>query len=313
MSSNGGRRLPVLANLLVNVDAAGVALTGTDLEVEMVARTEADDLDPGEVTVPARKLFDICRALPDGVHDQVRADRRARDRQRGPQPLHAGDAAGDRVSGHREHRAGRARLAARGDAEIADGAHQLRDGAPGRALLPQRHAARSARAFAALRRDRRASPGAGRNEARQQDLGEPPDHRAAQGRHRVAGPVRNRRRHGRARVRAQSSARAARRRHVHLEADRRPFPGLRSRRSDRRRQGSAREPRRAARGAAARGDPVEREIPRREARSQPEPAAHRCAQSGAGRGRRGSRGEDRRRRISASASTSITCSMRSAR
>ena len=58
--------LPVLANLLVVVDAGGVALTGTDLEVEMVARTTADDLDAGEVTVPARKLFDICRALPDG-------------------------------------------------------------------------------------------------------------------------------------------------------------------------------------------------------------------------------------------------------
>ncbi|MGN6519725.1 MAG: DNA polymerase III subunit beta [Dokdonella sp.] len=58
--------LPVLANLLVVVDGSGVALTGTDLEVEMVARTAADDLDAGEVTVPARKLFDICRALPDG-------------------------------------------------------------------------------------------------------------------------------------------------------------------------------------------------------------------------------------------------------
>jgi DNA polymerase-3 subunit beta len=58
--------LPVLANLLVVVDAEGVALTGTDLEVEMVARTTADDLESGEVTVPARKLFDICRALPDG-------------------------------------------------------------------------------------------------------------------------------------------------------------------------------------------------------------------------------------------------------
>ena len=58
--------LPVLANLLVVVDAEGVALTGTDLEVEMVARTAADDLESGAVTIPARKLFDICRALPDG-------------------------------------------------------------------------------------------------------------------------------------------------------------------------------------------------------------------------------------------------------
>ena len=58
--------LPVLANLLVVVDGEGVSLTGTDLEVEMVARTAAEDLVAGEVTVPARKLFDICRALPDG-------------------------------------------------------------------------------------------------------------------------------------------------------------------------------------------------------------------------------------------------------
>src|SRR5687768_6426109 len=58
--------LPVLANLLVVVDAEGVSLTGTDLEVEMIARTTAEDLVPGEITIPARKLFDICRALPDG-------------------------------------------------------------------------------------------------------------------------------------------------------------------------------------------------------------------------------------------------------
>src|SRR5262245_6362693 len=59
--------LPVLANLLVVVDGGGLSLTGTDLEVEMVARTTADNLEPGEITVPARKLFDICRALPDGA------------------------------------------------------------------------------------------------------------------------------------------------------------------------------------------------------------------------------------------------------
>jgi len=58
--------LPVLSNLLVAVNDEGVALTGTDLEVEMAARFSADDLEAGEVTIPARKLFDICRALPDG-------------------------------------------------------------------------------------------------------------------------------------------------------------------------------------------------------------------------------------------------------
>ena len=59
--------LPVLANLLVVASSDGVAFTGTDLEVEMVARTAADQLEAGELTVPARKLFDICRALPDGI------------------------------------------------------------------------------------------------------------------------------------------------------------------------------------------------------------------------------------------------------
>lgn len=59
--------LPVLANLLVNVASGRVALTGTDLEVEMVASAEAQDTEAGEITIPARKLFDICRALPDGV------------------------------------------------------------------------------------------------------------------------------------------------------------------------------------------------------------------------------------------------------
>lgn len=59
--------LPILANLLVNVGDNGISLTGTDLEVEMVAQAGAEDLQPGEVTIPARKLFDICRALPDGV------------------------------------------------------------------------------------------------------------------------------------------------------------------------------------------------------------------------------------------------------
>ena len=63
--------LPVLSNLLVSVSAEGVSFTGTDLEVEMIARTSAHDLVQGEVTIPARKLFDICRALPDGAKVKI--------------------------------------------------------------------------------------------------------------------------------------------------------------------------------------------------------------------------------------------------
>src|SRR5580765_203222 len=58
--------LPVLANLLVVATPQQVSFTGTDLEVEMVATTTADQIEAGEITIPARKLFDICRALPDG-------------------------------------------------------------------------------------------------------------------------------------------------------------------------------------------------------------------------------------------------------
>jgi len=58
--------LPVLANLLVQVRQGQLSLTGTDLEVEMVARQAVDDAQDGETTIPARKLFEIVRALPDG-------------------------------------------------------------------------------------------------------------------------------------------------------------------------------------------------------------------------------------------------------
>ncbi|MES2858005.1 MAG: DNA polymerase III subunit beta [Pseudomonadota bacterium] len=58
--------LPVLANLLAKVRDGQLSLTGTDLEVEMVARTAVEDGQDGEITIPARKLFEIVRALPDG-------------------------------------------------------------------------------------------------------------------------------------------------------------------------------------------------------------------------------------------------------
>src|ERR1700722_3221594 len=58
--------LPVLSNLLVVAAPGKVTFTGTDLEVEMSASADAQGVQPGEVTIPARKLFDICRALQDG-------------------------------------------------------------------------------------------------------------------------------------------------------------------------------------------------------------------------------------------------------
>lgn len=59
--------LPVLANFLIEAVDEGLRITGTDMEVELVARAPADVTDKGAITVPARKLVDICRALPDGA------------------------------------------------------------------------------------------------------------------------------------------------------------------------------------------------------------------------------------------------------
>jgi DNA polymerase-3 subunit beta len=60
--------LPVLSNVLLAVDEGRLSLTGTDLEVELVGQiTLGEPAESGEVTVPARKLADICKSLPDGA------------------------------------------------------------------------------------------------------------------------------------------------------------------------------------------------------------------------------------------------------
>jgi DNA polymerase-3 subunit beta len=57
--------LPVLSNLLLQADTGRISLTATDLEVELVANFDLDVQDGGEITIPARKFLDICKALPD--------------------------------------------------------------------------------------------------------------------------------------------------------------------------------------------------------------------------------------------------------
>ena len=59
--------MPILSNILLVADDNKLTVTATDLEVELRAETEATVESSGEITVPGRKLHDICRALPDGV------------------------------------------------------------------------------------------------------------------------------------------------------------------------------------------------------------------------------------------------------
>jgi len=59
--------LPILSNILVTIDPSGISITGTDMEVELVSTISQDMSDHVELTLPARKLLDICRALPEGA------------------------------------------------------------------------------------------------------------------------------------------------------------------------------------------------------------------------------------------------------
>ena len=63
--------LPILANVLLEVDNETLRLVGTDLEVEVLIEIPAESTTNGTTTVNARKLLDICRALPDGATLQV--------------------------------------------------------------------------------------------------------------------------------------------------------------------------------------------------------------------------------------------------
>ncbi|EKA34696.1 DNA polymerase III subunit beta [Pseudomonas aeruginosa ATCC 14886] len=67
--------LPVLSNVLLVVEGQQLSLTGTDLEVELVGRVVLEDAaEPGEITVPARKLMDICKSLPNDVLIDIRVE-----------------------------------------------------------------------------------------------------------------------------------------------------------------------------------------------------------------------------------------------
>jgi DNA polymerase-3 subunit beta len=57
--------LPILTNVLLVAGERELTLTATDLELELSTRVELPAEAPGEITLPARKLHDILRALPE--------------------------------------------------------------------------------------------------------------------------------------------------------------------------------------------------------------------------------------------------------
>ena len=56
--------MPALSNVLIRTTENLLTLTATDLEIELVSQTGIIVDEPGEITVPARKLLDICKSLP---------------------------------------------------------------------------------------------------------------------------------------------------------------------------------------------------------------------------------------------------------
>ena len=63
--------LPILANVLLESSNDTLRLIGTDLEVEILIEVPIETTTEGTTTVNARKLLDICRALPDGSILQI--------------------------------------------------------------------------------------------------------------------------------------------------------------------------------------------------------------------------------------------------
>jgi len=67
--------LPILSNVLIQVSDDGtVTMIGTDLEVEVITNCQASKAIAGDMTLNARKLLDITRALPEDAEISIKAD-----------------------------------------------------------------------------------------------------------------------------------------------------------------------------------------------------------------------------------------------
>ena len=57
--------LPVLSNILIDVSGDSVGMSGTDLDIAVSLRVPAEVDEPGSLTVPAKKLQELARELPE--------------------------------------------------------------------------------------------------------------------------------------------------------------------------------------------------------------------------------------------------------
>ena len=66
--------LPALGNVLIKAGEDKLVITATDLEIELVSVIELMVDEPGEITLPAKKLLDICKSLPNDAQISIDID-----------------------------------------------------------------------------------------------------------------------------------------------------------------------------------------------------------------------------------------------
>ena len=66
--------MPALSNILLKADNDKISLTATDLEIELVTTLGMVADEVGDTTLPARKLLDICKALPEESNISITVD-----------------------------------------------------------------------------------------------------------------------------------------------------------------------------------------------------------------------------------------------
>jgi len=59
--------IPILSNVLLSARDGALAMSATDLDMEIVDETAAQVESPGQITAPAHTLYEIVRKLPEGA------------------------------------------------------------------------------------------------------------------------------------------------------------------------------------------------------------------------------------------------------
>jgi DNA polymerase-3 subunit beta len=59
--------IPILSNVLLSAGPSGLALSATDLDMEIIDEASAHVQTPGKITAPAHTLYEIVRKLPEGA------------------------------------------------------------------------------------------------------------------------------------------------------------------------------------------------------------------------------------------------------